>query len=59
MKLAGFLLLAAGWGIVVAALLLLHSAGSILVFILAGFAVQILGMILAIRSHRLTELERG
>lgn len=59
MKLAGFLLLAAGWGIVVAALAMLHSAGPMSLFIVAGIAVQILGMILAIRSHRLTQLERG
>lgn len=59
MKPAGFLLLVAGWGIVMAALSLLHSAWSISMFMAAGFAVQILGMVLAIRSHRLTELERG
>jgi len=59
MKLAGLLLLVAGWGIVVAALLLLPSAPSRVAFVLAGIAVQILGLILAVRSHRVLDLERG
>lgn len=59
MKLAAFLLLAAGWGIVVAALFLLSSPGPRMAFVLAGIAVQILGLVLAIRSHRILDLERG
>ena len=59
MKLAAFLLLAAGWGIVVAALFLLPSSASRMSFVLAGIAVQILGLVLAIRSHRILDLERG
>jgi len=59
MKVSGFLLLAAGWGIVVAALFLLPSAASRVSFVLAGVAVQILGLILVIRSHRILDLERG
>ncbi len=59
MKLAGFLLLVAGWVIVVAALLLLPSAASRAAFVLAGIAVQVLGLVLAVRSHRILDVERG
>ena len=59
MKPAGFLLLVAGWAIVVAALLLLPSAASRVTFVLAGVAVQVLGLVLAVRSHRVLEVERG
>jgi hypothetical protein len=58
-KIAGFLLLTAGWVIVIAALLLLHSPASMTGFVLAGIAVQILGLIFAIRSHREMDSERG
>jgi hypothetical protein len=58
-KLAGFLLLVAGWAIVVAALLLLPSAASRVMFVLAGVAVQVLGLVLAVRSHRVLDVERG
>ena len=50
MKIGGFLLLFSGWGIVVAALALLHG-GVVSAFILAGFAVEILGLVLVIRGH--------
>jgi hypothetical protein len=59
MRPAAFLLLSAGWTIVIAALFLLHSGAALAVFVLSGFAVQILGLVLAIRSHRLLDLERG
>lgn len=59
MKLAGFLLLVAGWAIVVAALLLLPPAASRVMFVLAGVAVQVLGLVLAVRSHRVLDIERG
>ncbi len=59
MKLAGFLLLAAGWAIVVTALVLLPSAASRVMFVLAGSAVQVLGLVLAVRSHRVLDVERG
>ena len=51
MKVAGFLLLLAGWGLVLSALVLLASsprAG----FALAGFAIELLGLILVFRAHR-------
>ena len=59
MKPAGFLLLVAGWAIVVAALLLLPSAAPRVAFVLSGVAVQVLGLVLAVRSHRVLEVERG
>jgi len=59
MKLAGFLLLISGWGIVAAALLLLPSEAARAAFVLAGIAVQILGLVLAVRSHRVLDVERG
>ena len=58
MKLAAMLLLVAGWVIVVAALVLL-PATSRAVFVLAGLAVEILGLVLAIRAHRVLALDRG
>jgi hypothetical protein len=50
MRLTGFLLLLAGWGIDLAAVMLLRAAPRT-VFVLAGTGVQVLGFILAARSH--------
>jgi hypothetical protein len=50
MKLGGFLLLLSGWGIVVAALTLLHGR-TVSAFVYAGFAVEILGLALVFRAH--------
>jgi len=51
MKLAGLLLLLAGWAIVVAAVALLPSAGARAGFVLAGVATELFGLVLAVRSH--------
>ena len=51
MKLAGLLLLAAGWAIVVAAVALLPSADARVGFVLAGMVVELLGLALAVRAH--------
>jgi hypothetical protein len=51
MKLLGFLLLSAGWGIVLAAVALLSSALPRAGFVLAGIGVEVLGLALVIRSH--------
>lgn len=59
MKLTGFLLLISGWGIVVAALLILPAASPRAAFVLAGIVVQVLGLVLAVRSHRVLDVERG
>lgn len=59
MKLVSFILLSGGWVIVVAALMLLPPSVARPTFVLAGVGVEILGLILAIRSHRILEVERG
>ncbi len=51
MKLAGFLLLLAGWAIVVAAVVLLASALPRTGFVLAGIGVEVLGLVLVVRYH--------
>ena len=51
MKLAGFLLLLAGWTIVLSAVTLLASAGQRAGFVLAGIGVEAVGLVLAVRSH--------
>ncbi len=59
MKLVGFLLLLAGWVIVLSAIALLASAPQRVVFVLAGIGVEILGLVLAVRSHLVLPGERG
>jgi hypothetical protein len=59
MKLAGFLLLASGWAIAIAAIVLLPPAGARTAFVLAGLAVEALGFLLAVRAHRVVDVERG
>lgn len=51
MKLAGFLLLLAGWGIVLAAVILLRSAAACGAFVLAGIGVEVLGLTVLARAH--------
>ena len=51
MRLAGFLLLPAGWAIALASLALLGPSAARIGFLLAGTAVVILGWALAARSH--------
>lgn len=53
MRLFGFLLLLAGWGIVLAALALLAADAPRTAFVLAGMGVEIVGLALVIRSHPL------
>jgi hypothetical protein len=52
MRVAGFLLLLAGWALVLTALAILPSAVTRTGFVLAGFGVEVLGLILAARAHR-------
>ncbi len=59
MKIAGFLLLLAGWGIVIAALLMLSTLGQRTSFILAGIAVEAVGLVLLFRTHLIPRAERG
>jgi len=58
MKLAGFLLLLAGWAIVVAAVVLLLPANARVIFVLAGVGVEIIGFTLVIRSNPLVGREK-
>jgi len=51
MKFAGFVLLIAGWLIVLSAVALLASAGSRGAFILAGMVVELLGLGVVTRAH--------
>lgn len=58
MRLAGFLLLLSGWGVVISAVALLGGiarAG----FVAAGLGVEALGFVLVVRSHLVLEDERG
>jgi hypothetical protein len=59
MKLAGFLLLPAGWAIVLAAVVLLRAATPQAAFALAGVGVEILGMIFVVRSHLIPHGDRA
>jgi hypothetical protein len=58
MRIAGFLLLLAGWGIVLCAIALLRPSSPIAGFVTAGTGVEVLGLVLVIRSHRLVRRER-
>ena len=51
MRVAGFLLLLSGWMLVFAALALLRAGGTRGLFVLAGLGVEIVGLVLAFRSH--------
>lgn len=58
-RLIGFLLLPAGWGLVLAAIGMLHSDGPRAAFVLAGVAVELLGLILLARAHLLVREEKN
>ena len=51
MKVVGFLLLVAGWLLVLAALEKLAAATPRAFFVIAGFAIEVLGLVLVFRSH--------
>jgi hypothetical protein len=51
MKLAGILFLLAGWTIVLYALDLLRSNTALVAFVLAGVAVECIGISFLFRSH--------
>jgi Putative transmembrane protein (PGPGW) len=51
MKIASFLLLLAGWFLVLAAIVMLPTPGTRGGFIFSGLAVEALGLALAVRSH--------
>lgn len=51
MKIPGFILLLAGWLIVLAALIILGTPAARAVFIIVGIAVEVAGLVLVGRSH--------
>jgi len=53
MKLLGFLLLLAGWGLVLSAVVLLAAYVPRAAFALAGMGVEIVGLVLVVRAHPL------
>ncbi len=57
MKPLGFLLLIAGWGIVLAAVMLLAGEVPRASFVLAGIAVEMLGLVFLARSHPISRGE--
>ena len=58
MKVVGFLLLLAGWFLVLAALALFASPPMRAGFVLTGMAVEGLGLALAFRSHLIPREEK-
>jgi hypothetical protein len=58
MKILGFLLLLSGWGIVLGAVALLSPGVPRIVFLLSGIGVEVIGLVLFIRSHPLLRGER-
>jgi len=59
MKFMSFLLLLAGWILVLAALVILNSPASRAAFVFAGIAVEALGLAMAFRSHAIPREEKG
>jgi len=51
MKVVGFLLLLAGWFLVLAALEMLRAPGTLAAFVIAGVAIEVLGLGLVFRAH--------
>ena len=59
MKAVGFLMLLTGWLLVLAAIVLFASLSLRAPFVLAGMAVETLGLILVFRSHLIPREEKG
>jgi hypothetical protein len=58
LRAAGFFLLVSGWAIVPASFRLLRAPGARAGFVLAGFAVELLGFALVVRSHGFTRRKK-
>jgi hypothetical protein len=58
MKAVGFLMLPAGWFLALAAIVLFPSPPLRAAFVLAGLAVEALGLILAFQSHLIPREEK-
>ena len=50
-RISGFVLLFAGWAIVLTAVCLLRAPGALGAFVAAGTAVEVLGLVFVVRSH--------
>ena len=59
LKPAGFLLLIMGWILVLSAVILLKQEAARAGFALAGIGVEVLGLILVVRSHIAPKPERN
>jgi hypothetical protein len=59
MKLAGFLLLLSGWVICLTALALLPSQSTRVSFLVAGMAVEAIGLVIVARAHIPVREDRG
>ena len=59
MKLAGFLLMVAGGGIALMAVAMLPTSTARGAFMVAGLAVELVGLVLVFRSHMPAKEERG
>ena len=51
MRLAGFFLLPAGWFIVLSAIAMLNTAPARAGFLLSGIAIELVGLVLVVRTH--------
>ena len=58
MKAVGFLMLLAGWFLVLAAIVLFAAPSLRVGFVLAGVAVEVLGLVLAFRAHLIPREEK-
>ena len=58
MKVVGFLMLPAGWFLALAAIVLFAAPPLRAAFVLAGVAVEALGLILAFRAHQIPREEK-
>jgi amino acid transporter len=59
MRFVGFVLLLAGWFLVLAAIALLAAPALRASFVLAGIGVEALGLVLVVRSHLIPREEKG
>jgi hypothetical protein len=59
MRLVGFLLLLAGWFLVLSAVVLLAAPVSRATFVFTGIAVEALGLVLVFRSHSIPREKKG
>jgi len=58
MKAVGFLMLPAGWFLVLAAIVLFAAPSLRVAFVLAGIAVETLGLVLVFRAHLIPREEK-